>query len=175
MISETNVENGRNGWADRLKEWYEPLKNSSTVSLSRKRTVGENGRDGRVDILKNEWYAPLNNSWKMRTRAENGRDGRSQQQQGRQKLAGAMLAVRLLGRFDQFIQSGLWIIPFDLECVLKTRWKRRGRKSQGWKAGTRWENYPQGCMSHLANMVSSIFVQCYSYLFPLNFMHQLHR
>jgi len=50
----------------------------------------------------------------MRTRGETWRDGKAEQQQGRQKLAGAMLAVRLLGR-----------------------WKRRGRKSRAWKSGTR--------------------------------------
>ena len=61
----------------------------------------------------------------MRTRGENvGRDGRSQQQ-GRQKLAGAMLAVRLLGRFNQ--TEIPFRVDFDFFLLLGP-----GRPSAGW-------------------------------------------
>ena len=50
----------------------------------------------------------------MRTRGETWRDGQAQQQQSRQKLAGAMLAVRLLGRWVQTQIGGSVKFPFKL-------------------------------------------------------------
>ena len=127
-------ENGGDGRAGRLKQIEGTLCTPWKI-VHQKNADSRRERWTRWSIVTarnnmHPWKASLR---RMRTRGENvGRDGRSQQQ-GRQKLAGAMLAVRLLGRFNQTEIPFRVDFDFFLLLLIGTEFTKTGGKGEDGK------------------------------------------